>query len=178
MRRARAALRRAASGRRAAASSVLERAEHERQRRAELVAHVGEERGLGAVELGEGLGAAALVLVGARVGEAVADLAGGELEEAAVGVVEAFRGLTPATRKPEGCGWPGETGEHERSADVRHAPPGSSRPVADLLDATRPEAARPSGPGSPATRSTSGADGRAGWIPIEAARSARERSSA
>ena len=43
---------------------VLERPEHQRQRRAELVADVREERGLGAVELGQRLGAAALFFVG------------------------------------------------------------------------------------------------------------------
>ena len=42
---------------RASLSSVLERAEHQGQRRAELVADVGEERRLGAVDLGQRFGA-------------------------------------------------------------------------------------------------------------------------
>src|SRR5205085_7778334 len=41
----------------AAAERVLQWAEHERERRAKLVAHVGEERGLGAIDGGERLAA-------------------------------------------------------------------------------------------------------------------------
>ena len=67
---------------------VLERAEDQRQRRAKLVAHVAEECGLRAVELGELLGALALLLVGARVGDRRRDVARHELEEAPVVVVE------------------------------------------------------------------------------------------
>ena len=45
---------------------VLDRPEHQRQRRAELVADVGEEGRLGAVELRQRLGAPALLLIGLR----------------------------------------------------------------------------------------------------------------
>ena len=48
---------------------VPDRPQHERQRGAELVADVAEERGLGAVQLGQGLGAASLLLVCARAGD-------------------------------------------------------------------------------------------------------------
>ena len=64
------------------AEHVLERPQHQRQRRAELVADVGEERGLGAVDLGQRLGAPALLLVGLGVGDRRGDLAGDEVEEA------------------------------------------------------------------------------------------------
>ena len=45
---------------------VLQWAEHQGERRAELVADVGEEGGLRPVQLGQRLGAPALVLVGLR----------------------------------------------------------------------------------------------------------------
>ena len=51
---------------------VLGRAEQQRQRGAELVADVGEELGLGPVELDQPLGPLALLLVGPRAGEAAA----------------------------------------------------------------------------------------------------------
>ena len=87
---------------------ILERAEDQRQRRAELVADVAEERGLRAVELGELLGALALLLVGAGVGHGGRDVAGDELEEAPVVVVEgAPRADRRATSTPAGSRAPG-----------------------------------------------------------------------
>ena len=44
-------------------AGLLERPEHQRERGAKLVADIGEERGLGAIDLGQGLGAPALRLV-------------------------------------------------------------------------------------------------------------------
>ncbi len=70
------------------AERVLGRAEQQRERRAQLVADVGEERGLGLVELQQAFVAQALLFVGARVREARGDLAGDELDEAAVALVE------------------------------------------------------------------------------------------
>ena len=61
---------------------VLERPEHQRQRRAEFVADVGEERGLRAVEFGQRLGPAPRLGVGVRVGKARRDLAGDQPKEA------------------------------------------------------------------------------------------------
>ena len=63
---------------------ILDRSEHQRQRRAELVAHVAEEGGLGAIELGQDLGAVALLLVRARVRDRRRDARGGQVEEVAV----------------------------------------------------------------------------------------------
>ena len=67
---------------------VLRRPEQQRERRAELVAHVGEERGLGPIELGERLGAPPLGLVGAGVGDARRQLARDERDEALVARAE------------------------------------------------------------------------------------------
>ena len=66
----------------------LERAEHQRQRRAKLMAHVGEERGLGAIDFRQRFGAAALLLVGFGVGDGGGDLARDEIHKAGIIVVE------------------------------------------------------------------------------------------
>ena len=58
----------------ASAERILQRAEHQRQRRAELVADVREERGLGAVDFRQRRGAAPLVFVGASIGDRGGDL--------------------------------------------------------------------------------------------------------
>ena len=67
----------------AGAARFVERTEHQRQRRAELVADVAEEGRLGAIDLRERLGAAALLLVGVGVGQTGGDLADEQLDEAA-----------------------------------------------------------------------------------------------
>ena len=67
---------------------VLGRPEQQGQRGAELVADVGEEVGLGLVELGERLGPVPLELVGAGVGEAGGELAGHQVAEVPVALVE------------------------------------------------------------------------------------------
>ena len=66
----------------------LEGAEHEGQGRAEFVRNIGEEGCFGAVELGEGLGALALLLVSLGVRQGGGDLAGDELQKTFVVVVE------------------------------------------------------------------------------------------
>ena len=71
-----------------AAQQLLERAQHQGQRRAELVADVGEEGGLGAVQLGQRVGPPPLLVVGMDVGEAGRDLSGHQLDEPAVGGIE------------------------------------------------------------------------------------------
>ena len=67
---------------------VLGRPQQERERGPELVADVGEEVGLGPVELGERLGALPLEVEGAGVVDGAGELAGQQLEEVAVAVVE------------------------------------------------------------------------------------------
>jgi hypothetical protein len=67
---------------------VLGRPEHQRQRGPELVADVGEERGLDAVDLGERLGPLALLLQRAPVADRGDHLRRGELEERAIAGVE------------------------------------------------------------------------------------------
>ena len=63
---------------------VADRAEQQRQRRPQLVADVGEEGGLGAVELGEGLRPPPLGLEGPDVDHRAGELAGHQLVERAV----------------------------------------------------------------------------------------------
>ena len=81
---------------------LLERAEHQRQRRAELVRDVGEERGLGAVDVGERLGPRALLLIGERVRQRAGDALRDEVEEAAVGLVELEAGADAGDQHARG----------------------------------------------------------------------------
>jgi hypothetical protein len=67
---------------------ILGGAEHQRQRRAELMADVREEGGLGTVQLGEGLRSLVLLIIGLGVGDAGRDLALDQVDEPAVVVVE------------------------------------------------------------------------------------------
>src|SRR5581483_7911356 len=69
---------------------LLERAQHERERSAEFVAHVAKEQGLGAIDLSQSLTAFAFQLQGARIGEAGADLSGYQGEKAVVFFVESL----------------------------------------------------------------------------------------
>ena len=77
-----------------------DRAHDQGQRGAELVADVGEEVGLRAVELGERLGAAPFGLVAARVGEARRDLAAEQLQEARGALVELPVGVDARDEDP------------------------------------------------------------------------------
>jgi hypothetical protein len=75
---------------------VVERPEHQRQRRAELVADVAEERGLGAIQLGELLGASALVLERALSRERTGNIGADQSHEIAIVVVELAPRAQPA----------------------------------------------------------------------------------
>src|SRR5262245_35779054 len=72
---------------------LFERAQYQRQGRTKLVAHVGEERRLGVVELGQDFGAAALFFVGLSVGDGGGDLARRQAEEAAVAFIKDAEGI-------------------------------------------------------------------------------------
>ena len=80
---------------------LVGRPRDQRQRRAELVADVGEELGLGPVDLGQRLGAAALGLVGLRVGDRARHLLRDEVEEAAVLGVELVEGAHAGHEQPD-----------------------------------------------------------------------------
>ena len=80
--------RQALAGERARGERIFERPQHQRQRRAELVADIGEERRLGAVDLGQRFGAPARVLAGANGVDGVADLLRQEHQEVLVARVE------------------------------------------------------------------------------------------
>src|SRR6185295_4769886 len=72
---------------------VLERPEHEGEGRTKLVTDVREERGLGAIELGERLGASAFLLIGLGVRDTGRDLSGDERDEALIVPVEESKGI-------------------------------------------------------------------------------------
>ncbi len=70
------------------AQTVFERPNQQRQRRAELVTHVAEERRFRAVQFGERLGSLPLLLVRPGVGEPGSQLIGDQLDERAVLIVK------------------------------------------------------------------------------------------
>ena len=70
--------------RRMAHQHIFERTEHQAQRRAELVARVGKEGGLSAIDFGEGLRPAALLFVGAAVGDRRGHLPGHQIEKPSI----------------------------------------------------------------------------------------------
>ncbi len=75
-------------GQLAGGERVFQRSQHQRQRRAELVADVREEGGLGAIDFRQRRGAPAFFFVGARIGDGGGDLRADQLEETGVQLVE------------------------------------------------------------------------------------------
>src|SRR5580658_9019111 len=71
----------------------FKRTEHQRQRRAELVADVAEKRRLGAVELSQSFCPLALLLIGAGAGQPDRDLFSNPIHELAVCVVKGSAGM-------------------------------------------------------------------------------------
>ena len=123
------------------AQHVLERPQHQRQRRAELVRDVGEERGLRAIQFREALGPPPLVLERLGVGEPRGNLAGDELEERPVVGVELAR---RAHRRHQNGPRPIVAGEqhrqHERAGRRRSS---RRRPAAPRSACAGPSAAHP-----------------------------------
>jgi hypothetical protein len=86
----------------------LKRPQHERQRRSKFVRDVGEERGLGAIQLRQRFGALALFFVGLSVGDRGRDMTGYELEETVVGIVITAKRIQTGdeeTGPSGGSGW-------------------------------------------------------------------------
>ena len=82
------ALYRIQGGSRGVVQGVLDRTEHQRQRRAEFMTDVGEEQRLRPVDFRQGIGAPALLLESARAGKAGGNLAGQKFDEAGVAFIE------------------------------------------------------------------------------------------
>ena len=122
-----------------AGERILERPEHQRQRRAELVADVGEEGRLGAVDLGQRFGAAAFLFVGVRVGQPRRELAHEQRDEAPIGVVDDRNGLSAATNSPAGRFCPCWRDRHDERPRRRLVPRARRRfrkPAGELDDDT------------------------------------------
>ncbi len=121
---------------RAARQHLLEGAEHQGERRTELMADIGEERGLGPVELGQGLGAPALFLVGVGAGNGGRDLARHEAEERAVIRVEQPVGIEAhdqdAAASGVAAGGDGAGGLPARTGGSRFRSRRRGRPPPDL----------------------------------------------
>ena len=145
---------------------VLDRAQHQGQRRAELVRDVGEEGGLRPVELREGLGPLLLLLVGPGVGDGGGDLAGHQLEEATVLVVEPQPRADAGHEQPRRLvGPPRGDGEDDgRGRAVGPGPrrngPEAGRQVVDFSGGPRPDrfGERPGGALAAAEAHDAGAD--------------------
>ncbi len=67
---------------------TFERAEHQRERCAEFMAHIGEKHSLGTVDLRQGRGPPMLFLIRHRVGDCRGDLRSDQIEEAHIQMVE------------------------------------------------------------------------------------------
>ncbi|MGC4076235.1 MAG: hypothetical protein QM702_04235 [Rubrivivax sp.] len=108
---------------------VLGRPDHQRQRRAELVADVAEEGRLLAVDLGQRLGAAALLLERACAAQRAGDLVGRQPEELRITVVDFAQRVQPgdqvAQRGRAGAGLQRDDGHLAR----RHVPAPARRTV-------------------------------------------------
>jgi hypothetical protein len=81
---------------------VLDRTEHQRQRRAEFVTDVGEEQRLRPVDFRQSVGAPALFLESARTGKTGRNLAGQQFDETGVAFVVFTVGIEPADNAAEG----------------------------------------------------------------------------
>jgi hypothetical protein len=86
----------------AAGEQILERTQHQRERRAELVADIAEKCSLGAVNLGESLGSSLFFLIGTSRGDAGRDLSSDEIEKSRVADVEWPVGFSAITIAPAG----------------------------------------------------------------------------
>ena len=102
---------------------ILDGPEQQRERRAKLVRHVREERGLRPVDLGEGLGTAALLFEGLRVGQRRGDLGGHQLEERPVVLVEGPHATDRRDEDGAGKLLPGKQ-DGKDEPGVRRGPPG------------------------------------------------------
>ena len=83
------------------AQQFVERSEDQGERGAELVADVGEERGLGPVEFGQRLGPLLLGLVAACAAHSRSDVTGHQLDEAAIAVVESAMPVQRGDQEPQ-----------------------------------------------------------------------------
>ena len=126
----RARLPRPAAGSRG--QQLFERTQHQRQRRAEFVADVGEEDRLGAIDLGQRLGPAPFLLIGLGIADRGADLAGDQVEEACVARRRTARnGLRPTTSTPVASGLAGRHDRQDGGLPGRLAPGAARQRVAE-----------------------------------------------
>ena len=120
---------------------ILDRRQHQGERRPELVADVAEERRLGPIDLRQGLGPPALFLVGTGAGDGGGDLGRGQLEESAVAVVELdARAHADHQQRRDSTRDAGGNRQHQRlTRRIRPWPPGHAREAAaEIVDDLSP----------------------------------------
>ena len=93
------------------------------------MADVGEERGLGPIDLGERLGAAAFLFVGFGIGDRRGDLAGDQFHETGIVVVEQAKRVEAGD---ENAGASGFAARHDRQHDGAVRAP-AARPRSERL---------------------------------------------
>ena len=114
---------------------LLDRRQQKRERRAELMAHIGKELRLGAVDLRELLGALPLGRVGFGVGNSSGDLPGNQAEEAAVARVKLAEWVEG---RDENAGATARADlERQQHARLRRLRPGSHRQLGGTLERVR-----------------------------------------
>ena len=104
------------------AEAVLDRPEQQRQRRAELVADVRKKRRFRAVEFGEGVGAPPLLLIGARIGDRIADLPRQQVEKCLVVPVQTLMGVETGDEDRRGLVPGGKNDRDQARSGGRHRP--------------------------------------------------------
>ena len=102
----------------------LERTQHQLQRRAEFMADVAEECGLGAIDLGHRVGAGALVLVRASAGQPDGNLFGDPTHELAAGIIERSARIDSQNEEPRHSAVFAETNRHDCSFFRSYRPGG------------------------------------------------------
>ena len=119
---------------------LLQRPEHEGERRSKFVTDVAEERGLGAIGFGQGLGPAFLGRVGLRISQGSCDVRLDHGEERAVVVVQRPAGVDPC-RQDDGTAIPTYRAERQEEGlpgRFRPGPAGQwSEAVAYVVDDNR-----------------------------------------
>lgn len=110
---------------------LLEWIQHQRQRRAEFMAHIGEKCCFGAIDLGQSLGAHAFRFEGARLRDARRDVPRDEIKEASVAGIEDAARAHAGNQKPGGSGlsWCRQRQHEGRLHRIR---PGAGRKHTDI----------------------------------------------
>ena len=162
---------------------LLQRTQHQGQRRAEFVAHIAEECCLGAIEFGQSLRPPALFFIGARLSHGVANLAGQKIEEGPIARVEFLVRIDSGNDQSDRARLSGDRDrQHQAGLDARlpsalRQRPQAEREIFDQLQFRIRGCRREHGALTAVNRSTCGQAGSPAWIPTVATSAASDLSS-